>query len=46
MDTVVSDDPEKAPSELGDILSLIEGVKPDLTKDKRYFRLIDLVESQ
>ena len=46
MDSVVSDDLKKTPSDLAEILSLIEGVKPDLTKDKRYFRLMDLVESQ
>ena len=45
LDAVVTDSPDNAPMELEDVLSLIEEINPSLTKDRRYLRLINLVEN-
>lgn len=44
LDAIVPSDPESAPVELATVLELIEATDPRLTRDRRYFRLIDLVE--
>ena len=44
LDAIVPSGLEDAPHELGQILELIEEVDPELTRDRRFFRLIDLVE--
>ena len=46
LDAVVPDSPDNAPMELAEVLSLIEEKKPDLTKDRRYIRLTNLVENR
>lgn len=44
LDAIVPNDPSAAPIELAEILDLIEATDPSLARDRRYFRLIDLVE--
>jgi hypothetical protein len=44
LDAIVPNDPSAAPFELAEILDLIEATDPSLARDRRYFRLIDLVE--
>lgn len=44
LDAIVPDDPQAAPFELTSILDLIEATDPSLARDRRYLRLIDLVE--
>ncbi len=44
LDAIVPNDPNAAPLELAEILDLIEATDPSLARDRRYFRLIDLVE--
>ena len=44
LDAIIPNDPSAAPSELAEILDLIEATDPSLARDRRYFRLIDLVE--
>jgi hypothetical protein len=44
LDSIVPNDPSAAPIELAEILDLIEATDPSLARDRRYFRLIDLVE--
>ena len=44
LDAIIPVDPQAAPFELASILELIEATDPSLARDRRYFRLIDLVE--
>ncbi|MGX9350984.1 SIR2 family protein [Shimia sp. W99] len=44
LDAIVPSDPQTAPYELASILELVEATDPSLARDRRYFRLIDLVE--
>lgn len=44
LDAVVSNSPEDIPYELSQILDLIEEVDPSLVRDRRFMRLIDLIE--
>lgn len=46
LDAIVPNDPTAIPAELAAILDLIEAADPNLASDRRYFRLIDLVENQ
>ena len=46
LDAIVSNDPQAAPQELSLILDLIEATDPSLARDRRYYRLIDLVEKR
>ncbi|AQQ05331.1 hypothetical protein B0E33_18560 [Roseibium algicola] len=44
LNAIVPNEPSTAPRELAEILDLVEATDPSLARDRRYFRLIDLVE--
>lgn len=44
LDAIIANDPETTPAELDLILDLIEAADPVLATDRRFLRLIDLVE--
>ncbi|TWI36054.1 hypothetical protein [Mesorhizobium tianshanense] len=44
LDAIIPNSPEAAPNELAQILDLIEEKNPGLTRDRRFMRLLELVE--